>query len=227
MLEKCLTSPVPIESLLYAENYNGMTPAGWDSRYIPCHFDPGPDIDNSATPCFTGGFRLRFDSPCIDAGKSVSLWCDSDLDGKSRLVGNAIDIGCYEFQREIAITSDEAETNTLASVPMDYFDNDAKPFLLANNGDYEAAARATAANNINAVWECYVAGISPTNAAETFRTSIALSNGVPCISWQPNLNTNGAVRMYSILGKTNLTDAAWVCPTNAAHRFFKVKVEMP
>ena len=31
----------------------------------------------------------------------------------------------------------------------------------------------------------------------------------------------------SVLGKTNLTDAAWVCPTNAAHRFFKVKVEMP
>ena len=32
--------------------------------------------------------------------------------------------------------------------------------------------------------------------------------------------------MYTILCKTNLTDAAWVCPTNAAHRFFKVKVEM-
>ena len=23
------------------------------------------------------------------------------------------------------------------------------------------------------------------------------------------------------------TDAAWACPTNAAHRFFKVKVELP
>ena len=43
----------------------------------------------------------------------------------------------------------------------------------------------------------------------------------------PNLNTNGEVRVYTVLGKTNLTDAAWVCPTNAAHRFFKVKVEMP
>ena len=29
-------------------------------------------------------------------------------------------------------------------------------------------------------------------------------------------------------GKTNLTDGVeWECPTNAAHRFFKVKVEMP
>ena len=30
---------------------------------------------------------------------------------------------------------------------------------------------------------------------------------------------------YAIL--PNLPDAAWVCPTNAALRFFKVKVEMP
>ena len=30
--------------------------------------------------------------------------------------------------------------------------------------------------------------------------------------------------VYTVLGKTNLTDAAWVCPTNAAHQFFKVKM---
>ena len=30
------------------------------------------------------------------------------------------------------------------------------------------------------------------------------------------------------LGKTNLTDGAdWECPANAAHRFFKVTVELP
>ena len=32
--------------------------------------------------------------------------------------------------------------------------------------------------------------------------------------------------VYTVLGKTNPVNAAWVCPTNAAHRFFKVKVEM-
>ena len=47
------------------------------------------------------------------------------------------------------------------------------------------------------------------------------------VSWTPNLNTNGEVRVYTVMGKTNLTDAAWTCPTNAAHRFFKVKVELP
>ena len=39
--------------------------------------------------------------------------------------------------------------------------------------------------------------------------------------------SNGEVRVYAVLGKANLTDAAWTSPTNAAHRFFKVKVEMP
>ncbi|MBQ4199175.1 MAG: hypothetical protein II649_04765 [Kiritimatiellae bacterium] len=43
----------------------------------------------------------------------------------------------------------------------------------------------------------------------------------------PNLNINGEVRVYTIMGKTNLTDAAWLAPMNSAHRFFKVKVEMP
>ena len=30
--------------------------------------------------------------------------------------------------------------------------------------------------------------------------------------------------VYTVLGKTNPVNAAWVCPTNAAHQFFKVKM---
>ncbi len=50
---------------------------------------------------------------------------------------------------------------------------------------------------------------------------------MPIVTWTPNLNTNGEVRVYTVMGTTNLTDAAWVCPTNSGHRFFKVKVELP
>ena len=92
---------------------------------------------------------------------------------------------------------------------------------------YEAAAKAAAANGYNRVWECYVAGISPTNETAKFTAAIEMVDGLPHVTWSPNLNTNGEVRVYTVFGKTNLTDAAWVCPTNAAHRFFKVKVEMP
>ena len=47
------------------------------------------------------------------------------------------------------------------------------------------------------------------------------------IFWLPNLNTNGTERIYTIWGKTNLTDAEWMSPTNSGHRFFKVEVELP
>ena len=60
-----------------------------------------------------------------------------------------------------------------------------------------------------------------------FTTIIAISNDVPCITWSPNLNTNGIMRIYTILGKTNLTDTAEWAQTNSTHWFFKVKVEMP
>ena len=52
-------------------------------------------------------------------------------------------------------------------------------------------------------------------------------------AYSPELNTNGEVRVYTVMGKTNLNDAAWVCPTNAANRRdgviapYQVKVEMP
>ena len=46
------------------------------------------------------------------------------------------------------------------------------------------------------------------------------------IFWLSNLNANGEVHMYTVLGKTNLTDAAWQSPTNSTHRFFKVKVAL-
>ena len=54
-----------------------------------------------------------------------------------------------------------------------------------------------------------------------------MSNDMPIVMRPPNLNTNGEMRMYTVLGKTNLTDVAWMCPTNSGHRFFKVKVELP
>ena len=50
---------------------------------------------------------------------------------------------------------------------------------------------------------------------------------MPLVTWSPNLNSNGEVRVYTVMGKENLTDAVWQTPTNSTHRFFKVKVELP
>ncbi len=125
-------------------------------------------------------------------------------------------------------TSDYTETKT-TSVPVPYvwlLQHD--PEIVDEFDAYEAAAKATAANGYNKVWECYVAGISPTNETAKFTAAIEMVDGVPQITWSPDLNTNGIERTYTIWGKTNLTDGVeWECPTNSAHRFFKVVVELP
>jgi hypothetical protein len=53
---------------------------------------------------------------------------------------------------------------------------------------------------------------------------IAVSNDAPRVTWTPHL---GAARLYMVEGKSALTNAAWLSPTNAATRFFRVKVSMP
>ena len=93
---------------------------------------------------------------------------------------------------------------------------------------YESAAKDTAANGVNEVWECYVAGLVPTNAMDIFRAVIWMENGKPVISWEPRLSAEEeARRTYTIYGRESLTGGEWTTPTNAASRFFKVKVTMP
>lgn len=46
-----------------------------------------------------GDYHLQGESPCIDAGANYHwlTWPQHDLDGKCRLVGARVDMGCYEF----------------------------------------------------------------------------------------------------------------------------------
>jgi len=89
--------------------------------------------------------------------------------------------------------------------------------------DYEAAAIADVDGDGHMAWQEYVAGSDPTNRASAFRALVSVSNGTPWVTWTPDL---GASRVYSIGGKTNLTDSAWG-PANAGSRFFRVNVDMP
>jgi hypothetical protein len=93
---------------------------------------------------------------------------------------------------------------------------------------YESAAKEDAANGVNKVWECYVAGLVPTNATDLFRAVISMKNGEPVIGWEPDLNEGDTKheRVYTVEGRESLTEGSWG-PTNAASRFFRVKVSMP
>jgi hypothetical protein len=108
-------------------------------------------------------------------------------------------------------------TTTEVPVPYAWLDQ----FSLVTGGNYEAAAMADADGDGHLTWQEYVAGTVPTNSASVFTASIMLSNGVRYVTWTPNLGTE---RVYTVEGKSSLTNAAWVSPTNAASRFFRVKV---
>ena len=100
------------------------------------------------------------------------------------------------------------------------------------SGDFEAAANA-ASGKMNwgrptSIWEEFVAGLDPTDANSRLVANIGLTNGVPYISWTPDLNTNGIIRTYKVYGSETLENGGnWQYPTNSLHRFFRVKVEMP
>lgn len=76
--------------------------------------------------------------------------------------------------------------NDKVPVPYDWL-RDYYPGTPDEYDSYEAAGNATAANGVNKVWECYVAGISPTNATQSFRTIVSWKNCEPRISWSRNL----------------------------------------
>jgi hypothetical protein len=52
---------------------------------------------------------------------------------------------------------------------------------------------------------------------------ISVSNGVAWVTWTPDL---GTARVYTVYGRTNLTEGAWGS-TNMDARFFRVNVWMP
>ena len=96
--------------------------------------------------------------------------------------------------------------------------------------DYEEKANSDAANG-RRVWQCYVTGECPTDADSRFFADIQMINGVPNITWLPDLN-NGAGkvvnRVYTIWGSTDLKNWDLVIDGHEVEfKFFKVGVTMP
>lgn len=129
--------------------------------------------------------------------------------------------------------TDYTETQT-TEVPIPYawlLQHD--PEIVDEFDAYEAAAKAPSgkkdyAGNPLQVWHDYVAGTDPTNLASRFIAKIEMVDGAPVVTWEPDLNTNGVIRIYKVYGKETLDGGGeWQYPTNSLHRFFKVTVDMP
>jgi uncharacterized repeat protein (TIGR02543 family) len=113
-----------------------------------------------------------------------------------------------------------ASQTTSRGTPYPWLDQ----YGLVSGGNYEAADLADTDVDGLAAWQEYVAGSTPTNHDSVFLAKIAVTNAVRRVTWTPDL---GGARVYTVEGKAFLTNAAWMSPTNAETRFFRVKVQMP
>ena len=186
------------------------------------------------------GVDVFVDNEFVTSLDTLSDWVASSIN----IAGDGDHVVRFEFWNAgtVAVMSDCAYLDqitwtgnlvdhtitTPAPVPYSYFDMNYPTLLAEHDGDYEETAQARAANGYNKVWECYVAGISPTNEAARFTAKIEMQGDTPIVTWEPDLNTNGVIRTYRVYGSETLESGGnWQYPTNSLHRFFKVTVEMP
>ena len=208
---------------------NGVTSIG-DYAFSYCTNLTTVTIPNSVTNIGTNSFYQYMGWDYFDSiekyGRLSTMYVPESWNGKyvngTRWQNYAgVPPGC-----EIIYYTPEEPAVTATGVPHGWLEENAGEALAAAGGDYEAAARAKAANG-REMWECYVAGLSTTNAGEEFTTEISFSNGVPKVSWEPDLNEGGKKneREYVVEGKPGMMEE-WGT-TNSESRFFRVKVEMP
>ena len=107
--------------------------------------------------------------------------------------------------------------------------------LLGSKIDIGAAytGKVDANGNRLQVWHDFVAGTDPTDPEDKFMAKIEIVDGIPCVTWKPELPSDeAALRSYKTYGKINLCDSNWTDVTNmsdsqrSAFRFFTVTVDM-
>ena len=112
--------------------------------------------------------------------------------------------------------------NSPVPVPYSWLEGNAGGILAAEGGNYEAAAVATAANG-RKVWECYVAGVSATNANEDFKAVLVQEEGKWVAKPVPDL---GGERKYAVEGASGMGEGETWGEVTGESRFFRVKVEV-
>ena len=156
-------------SIIYYNN-NGSYADCYQCRLTNCCtsslFNNGSPVNCITNPPLfanpAGDFHLLPWSPCIDAGTNVFAPSGTDLDGNPRIVGAAVDMGCYENQStnpvhyvmlgNTAPVSPFTNWLTAATNIQDAIDASvAGDFVVVSNGVYNVGGRAvygTATNRV-------------------------------------------------------------------------------
>ena len=170
-------------------------------------------IGNGAFAGCTGLTSVVIPSSVTFVGRQVFEGCDhlaalyvpAEWEGTDMLAGVGVPDGCKVFY---GTPNSEATMTTPVAVPHEWLDGKATGILEEKGGDYEAAAGATASNGM-AVWECYLAGLSTTNAAAEFKVkSIEFEGEKPVVKWEPDLNVDGTTnRVYRVWARKSVEKA--------------------
>jgi hypothetical protein len=193
----------------------------------------GKGVRNIGDGAFAGCSGLT-ELALPDGVENVGNWAFDSCSGLETLYVPAswegtdmLDHACVPEGCTVVYKAAPEEDVTTTGIPHAWLEESAAEILAANGGDYEAAAKAPAANG-QPVWKCYVAGLSTTDAKAEFKVkSISLADGEAKVAWDPNLNEGETKpkRVYIVEGKPTMADNWGTC--DASSRFFRVRVEMP
>ena len=184
------------------------------------------------------GMIIKFTAPSAVDGYAFAGWTPSEITAFD--TGNKVVTANWEWMPQDAVVDASITCAKSITVKADWvkteleqrFGSGKKEAFIAKFGDDFAAAltkktgKRDADGNELLVWHDYVAGTDPSDINSTFKAIIDMQDGKPVISWEPDLNSDGEERVYTVHGKENLSDI-WHSPITSFDHFFKVDVAIP
>lgn len=164
---------------------------------------------------WTGGAMLPWEPPYPQEFAA-------DPNGEGVVVDHVIP-GEPDYPPPPDIPTQTETQSTPVPVPYVWLEENASAILAANYWDYELAANTIAANGM-AVWKCYVADISATDAEASFKVMLEQEDGQWVVKWSPDRED---ARWYTVEGTPYLGEGASWGPVTADSQFFRVLASLP
>jgi hypothetical protein len=167
-----------------------------------------------------GDFHLQSNSPCINSGNNSSVAGNTDLDGNPRIVGGTVDMGAYEYQTPVSMTS----YHWLQQYGLPITTN-------TDTSDLDGTAFD--------VYQDWIAGLNPTNPASVLVMLSPPPNNTASgitVNWESvsgidynllratNLMSAWTTIQSNIAGQTNTTSYTDTTETNGGPYFYQVAV---
>ena len=191
------------------------------SHLADCHYDDYAEADHPAGCTYLGrvadGETLWYDLTELD----IAYYSDNECDAPAAFCLKAYTRTTVPAKAGDAPGETADGTEALAALAA------TNALAYAQHGETFGAFAHIVGANGRTLWANWLAGLDPADPEDDFLVSIAVTNGVPSLSWKPDL---GASRNYTIFGRYALSpESGWeVVQANklatTTNRFFKVSL---